>query len=145
MGRLSGKVAIITGSASGMGEAIALLFAKEGAKVIVSDIVEQAGLATVKAIEDAGGDAIFGKADVSKSEDVEATVIAAVAKYGRLDIIVNCAGIALKEVSTIECTEEVFNRIIATNLNGVWYGMKYAIPEMTKTGGGAITSVTKIE
>jgi len=144
MGRLSGEVAIITGSSSGMGEATALLFAKEGAKVVVSDIVEQSGLATVQSIKDAGGEAIFSKTDVSRSEDVEATVQVAVAKYGRLDIIVNCAGIALNEVSTTECTDEVFNRIIATNLNGVWYGMKYAIPEMEKTGGGAIINFASI-
>ncbi len=143
MRRLAGKVAIITGSGSGMGEATALLFAKEGAKVIVAEIVEQAGLATVQAIED-GGDAIFVKTDVSKREDVEAIVKAAVEKYGKLDILVNCAGIALDEGSTTECTEEFFNRIIATNLNGVWLGMKYAIPEMMKTGGGAIINFASI-
>ncbi len=144
MRRLAGKVTIITGSGSGMGEATALLFAKEGAKVIVAEIVEQAGLATVQAIEDGGGDAIFVKTDVSKREDVEAIVKAAVEKYGKLDILVNCAGIALDEVSTTECTEEFFNRIIATNLNGVWLGMKYAIPEMMKTGGGAIINFASI-
>lgn len=144
MGRLAGKVAIITGSGSGMGEATALLFAKEGAKVIVAEIVEQGGLATVQAIEKGGGEAVFVKADVSQREDVEAIVKAAVNKYGKLDIMVNCAGIALDEGSTTDCPEEIFNRIIATNLNGVWLGMKYAIPEMMKTGGGAIINFASI-
>lgn len=144
MGRLAGKVAIITGSGSGMGKATALLFAKEGAKVIAAEIVEQAGRATVKAIEADGDEAIFVKADVSQKEDVEAMVKAAVEKYGKLDILVNCAGIALDEVSTTDCPEDVFNRIIATNLNGVWLGMKYAIPEMLKTGGGAIINFASI-
>ena len=144
MRRLAGKVAIITGSGSGMGEATALLFAKEGAKVIVAEIVEQGGLATVQAIEKDGGEAVFVKTDVSKREDVAAIVKAAVDKYGKLDILVNCAGIALDEGSTTDCPEEIFNRIIATNLNGVWLGMKYAIPEMMKTGGGAIINFASI-
>jgi NAD(P)-dependent dehydrogenase (short-subunit alcohol dehydrogenase family) len=116
MSRLTGKVAIITGAGSGMGKATALLFAKEGAKVIAAEIVEQAGRATVQDIEEEGGEAIFVKVDVAKREDVEAMVKAAVERYGRIDILVNCAGIALNEVSTTECTEEIFNRIIATNL-----------------------------
>ena len=144
MGRLNGKTSIITGSGSGMGEATALLFAKEGAKVIAADIVEQAGQATVQAIKEAGGDAIFVKADVSRSKDVESMIKAAVEEYGKLDILVNCAGIALDEVSTTQCTEKIFKRIVATNLNGVWLGMKYAIPEMMKTDGGVITNFASI-
>ncbi len=144
MGRLASKVAIITGSGSGMGKATSLLFAKEGAKVIVAEIVEQGGLATVQAIEKDGGEAVFVKTDVSKREDVEAIIKTAVDKYGKLDILVNCAGIALDEGSTTDCPEDMFNRIIATNLNGVWFGMKYAIPEMMKTGGGAIINFASI-
>jgi NAD(P)-dependent dehydrogenase (short-subunit alcohol dehydrogenase family) len=144
MSRLAGKVAIITGAGSGMGKATALLFAKEGAKVIAAEIVEQAGQATVGAIEEEGGEAIFVKTDVAKKEDVEAMVKAAVERYGKIDILVNCAGIALAEVSTTECTEEIFNRIIATNLNGVWLGMKYAIPQMISTGGGDIINFASI-
>jgi len=142
--RLAGKVAIITGAGSGMGKATAILFAKEEAKVIAAEIVEQAGQATVRAIEEEGGEAIFVKTDVAKKEDVEAMVKAAVERYGKIDILVNCAGIALAEVSTTECTEEIFNRIIATNLNGVWLGMKYAIPQMISTGGGAIINFASI-
>jgi NAD(P)-dependent dehydrogenase (short-subunit alcohol dehydrogenase family) len=144
MSRLTGKVAIITGAGSGMGKATALLFAKEGAKVIAAEIVEQAGRATAQAIEEEGGEAIFVKADVAKKEDVEAMVKAAVDRYVKIDILVNCAGIALNEVSTTECTEEIFNRIIATNLNGVWLGMKYAIPQMISTGGGDIINFASI-
>lgn len=144
MGRLAGKVAIITGAGSGMGKATALLFTKEGAKVIVAEIVEQGGRATVQAIEKGGGEAVFVKVDVSQRKDVAAVIKAAIDKYGKLDILVNCAGIALAEGSTTDCTDEIFNRIIATNLNGVWLGMKYAIPEMMKTGGGAIINFASI-
>jgi NAD(P)-dependent dehydrogenase (short-subunit alcohol dehydrogenase family) len=144
MGRLAGRVAIITGAGSGMGKATALLFSKEGARVIVAEIVEQGGRATVQAIEKGGGEAVFIRADVSQREDVAAIVKAAVDKYGKLDIMVNCAGIALDEGSTTDCPEDVFNRIIATNLNGVWLGMKYAIPEMMKTGGGVIINFASI-
>jgi len=144
LGRLDDKVAIITGASSGMGRATAVLFAKEGAKVVVADIVVEAGEETVGIVKQAGGEAIFVMTDVSKAEDVKKMIKVALDTYGRLDILINCAGIAGKEVSTVDCPEEVFNKVIATNLNGVWLGMKYAIPEMLKTGGGSIINFASI-
>ena len=144
MHRLKDKIAIITGSGSGMGRATALLFSKEGAKVVAADIVKEAGMATVQLIKEDGCEAIFVKADVSKVEDVKAMVKAAVDTYGNIDVLVNCAGIALNETSTADCLEETFNRIIATNLNGTWLAMKYTIPEMIKTGGGVIINFASI-
>jgi NAD(P)-dependent dehydrogenase (short-subunit alcohol dehydrogenase family) len=142
--RLADKVAIITGAGSGMGRSTALLFAKEGAKTVVADIVADAGQGTVHAIKEGGCEATYVQTNVSKAEEVRTMIETAVDKYGRLDILVNCAGIALNEISTTECTEEVFNRIVATNLNGVWLGMKYAIPQMIRTGGGAIINFASI-
>ncbi len=144
MGRLDNKVAIITGAGSGMGKATAVLFAKEGAKVVIAEIAAKAGEETVRIVKEGGGEAIFVKTDVSKAQEVKEMVKAAIDTYGKLDILVNCAGIARKEVSTIDCPEEMFNEIIATNLNGVWLGMKYGIPEMLKTGGGSIVNFASI-
>lgn len=144
MGRLDNKVAIITGAGSGMGKATAVLFANEGAKVVAADIAVEAGRETVKIVKQGGGEAIFVKTDVSKAQDVKQMVKAAVDTYGKLDILVNCAGIAREEVSTVDCPEEIFNEVIATNLNGVWLGMKYGIPEMLKAGGGSIVNFASI-
>jgi len=144
MGRLDNKVAIITGAGAGMGRAAALLFTKEGAKVVVADYVAEDGEETVKMIKGAGGEAIFVKTDVSKTEDVKKMVRAAVDTYGRLDILYNNAGISGETASTVDCTEENFDKVIAVNLKGVWLGMKYAIPEMLKTGGGSIINTSSI-
>jgi len=150
MGRLDGKVAIITGAgsgterAAGMGKVTAVLFAKEGAKVVVTDIAVRGGEETVRVIKEAGGEAIFVKADVSKTEDVKNMIKTAIDTYGKLDVLVNCAGIVAEEGSTIDCPEEVFDKVIAINLRGVWLGIKYAIPEMIKTGGGSIVSFASI-
>lgn len=144
MGRLDGKVAIITGGGSGIGRATAVVFAKEGARVVVADWIAEGGKETVSMIKEAGGEAIFIKTDVSKAEDIKNMIKTSVNTYGKLDILMNIAGIVGEEVSTIDCTEEVFNKIIAVNLNGVWLGMKYAIPEMLKTGGGSIVNTASI-
>jgi NAD(P)-dependent dehydrogenase (short-subunit alcohol dehydrogenase family) len=145
MGRLDNKVAIVTGSGSGIGKATALLFAKEGAKVVVVDIRNDGeGENTVKEIQDAGGKAIFVKTDVSKAKDVENMVKAAVKEYGKLDILVNNAGIA-PWGSLTEYKEEDFDVIVDVNIKGVWLGMKYAIPEMIKTGGGSIVNISSID
>ena len=122
----------------GMGQAGALLFAREGAKVVVVDWNAEAGEETVRMIKDAGGEAIFTKADVSKARDVEGAVRKAIDAYGKLDIIYNNAAIISRPAFTEDVTEEEWEKTMAVNLKGVWLGMKYAIPEMLKRGGGSI-------
>lgn len=142
MGRLEGKVAIITGAGSGMGRTGAVLFAKEGAKVVIADIAVPAGEETAKMIKEAGGEATFVKTDVSKAEDVQKMVKAAVNTYGKLDILYNNAAVPEPVVEyTADCTEENWNKVININLKGAWLAMKYAIPEMIKAGGGSIINV----
>ena len=144
MGKLDGKVAIITGAGMGMGQAGAILFAKEEAKVVVVDWNAEAGKETVKMIKESGGEAIFVKADVSKAEDVKSMVKTTIDTYGKLDILFNNAGIAGEIVPTVECTEENWDKVLAINLKSVWLGMKYAIQEMLKTGGGSIINTGSI-
>lgn len=139
MNKLAGKVTIVTGAASGIGEATALLFAAEGASVLAADRDRERGEAVVKAITDKGGTASFLATDVSKPEDVQAMIAAAVKAYGKLDVIFNNAGIEGEmNKPTADCTLENWDRVIAINLTGVFLGMKYAIPEMLKAGGGSI-------
>lgn len=143
MGRLDGKVAIITGGGAGMGEAASVLFAREGAKVAVADWDAQGGERVVTKIKETGGAAIFIKADVSKADDVRKMIKATVDTYGKLDILYNNAGIATYK-PLIDLTDEDFDKMISINLKGVWLGMKYAIPEMIKTGGGSIINAASI-
>ena len=139
MGRLDGKVAIVTGGGSGMGRATAILFAKEGARLVVAGRRTENIEETVRMIREAGGEAIFIKADVSKAKDVKNMVKAAIDAYGKLDVLFNNAAIIEQaEVPLHECKEEDFDKVIAVNLKGVFLCMKYAIPEMIKTGGGSI-------
>ena len=138
MGRLDDKVAIITGAGAGMGRIAAIEFAKEGAKVVVAEYVAESGEETVRMIKEAGGEAIFIKTDVSKTEDVKRMIKITVDTYGKLDVLYNNAGVVAEMAPTVESTEENFDKTIAVNLKGVWLGMKYAIPEMLKTGGGSI-------
>ncbi len=139
-GRLENKVALVTGGSSGIGRASALTFAREGAKVVVADVVVGGGEETIGMIKKAGGEAIFVKADVSKAAEVEAMVTKAVEAYGRLDCTFNNAGIEGALVSTVDYTEEDWDRVIAINLKGVWLCMKYEIPRMLKQGGGTIVN-----
>ena len=139
-GRLDNKIALVTGAGSGIGRATALVFAREGAKVVVSDIVVEGGQETVQQIEAAGGEAIFVKADVSQAADVETLVAKTVETYGRLDCAFNNAGIEGGVKPTIDCTEEEFDRTIAVNLTGVWLCMKYEIQQMLSQGGGTIVN-----
>lgn len=144
MGRLDGKVAIVTGGSSGMGKEVAMLFAREGAKVTIVDWAAQEGEKTVKTISGAGGEALFIRGDVSKAEDIKKMVETTVETFGKLDILMNIAGIVADEGSTVDCTEEVFMKVISVNLVSVWLGMKYGIPEIAKAGGGAIVNFTSI-
>ena len=124
-----------------MGRAAAILFAKEGAKVVVADWVTEGGEETVKKIKEAGGDAIFVKTDVSKASDVKNMVQKTVDTYGKLDILFNCAGLVEREVVPLhETKEEDFDKVVGVNFKGVFLCMKYAIPEMLKGGGGSIVN-----
>ncbi|MBI2760503.1 MAG: glucose 1-dehydrogenase [Chloroflexi bacterium] len=145
MGVLDGKVAIITGAGSGMGRETALLFAREGAHVVAADVADGIGGETVSLIEQAGGTARFVHADVSRAADMKALVQAAVDTFGRLDIMFNNAGIEGDAgVPTADCTEENWDRIMGVNLKGVFLGMKYAIPELIRAGGGVIISTASL-
>jgi NAD(P)-dependent dehydrogenase (short-subunit alcohol dehydrogenase family) len=139
-GQFVGKVALVTGAGSGIGRASASVFAREGAKVVVADVVVEGGEETVGLIKRVGGEAMFVRADVSKAAEVEALVNTIVAAYGRLDCAHNNAGIAGKAFTIADDTEENWDRIIAINLKGVWLCMKYEIPQMLKQGGGAIVN-----
>ncbi len=139
-GLVAGKVALVTGAGSGIGRAIALGMAKEGARVVVADIMEKSGQATVREIKDAGGDAVFARADVSQESDARMLVDKAVEIWGRLDCAVNNAGIDGDTAMTADCTRENWDRVIGINLTGVFLGMKYQIPQMLKQGSGAIVN-----
>jgi NAD(P)-dependent dehydrogenase (short-subunit alcohol dehydrogenase family) len=138
MKQLENKVAIITGSGSGIGKSAAMLFAKESAKVIISDINEAHGNSVVDEITKNGGAAFFVKADSSKPEDNEALVKQTLDKYGSLDIAVNNAGIGGPLAATGEYPVDGWKKVIDINLSGVFYGMRYQIPAMLQKGGSII-------
>ncbi len=145
MGKLfNQEIAIVTGGASGIGRATALEFSKEGAKVVVADILEKEGNETVALIYASGGDAIFVKCDVSSQHDVEALVKKTVEKYGRLDIAFNNAGIEGDQAFTVDCSIENWDKVINVNLKSVFLCMKYQIPEMLKRGKGAIVNCSSV-
>lgn len=144
MKSLKGKVAIITGAASGIGEATARLFAKEGARVVVSDIDEEKGQNVASEIKKNGGEATFIKADASKAKDNEKLVSQTVDKYGELHIAVNNAGIGGPLSPTADYPLEDWKKVIDINLNGVFFGVKYQIPAMKKSGGGSIVNIASI-
>ncbi len=138
--QFEGKVALVTGAASGIGRASALAFAREGAKTVVADVLVEGGGETVWIIKESGGDALFVRTDVSKAAEVETLIQKIVETYGRLDYAHNNAGIAGADAPTADCTEENWDHTIAINLKGVWLCMKYEIPQMLKQGGGAIVN-----
>lgn len=144
MGALDGKVALVTGAASGIGRQSALAFARAGAKVVVSDVTVDAGEETVSMIKKAGGEAFFVKADVSKAADVNALVAKAVEKYGKLDCAHNNAGIEGAPCPIMDCTEENWDKTIAVNLTGVFLCCKAEIAQMLKQGGGAIVNTASV-
>ncbi|MDI6900906.1 MAG: SDR family oxidoreductase [Anaerosomatales bacterium] len=144
MADLTGKVALVTGAASGIGRESALAFARAGAKVVVSDVMVEGGEETVAMIRDGGGDAIFVQCDVSREDDVKALVARTVEAYGRLDCAHNNAGIEGMAGPCVECTEENWDRTLGINLKGVWWCAKYEIPEMLKVGGGAIVNTASV-
>ena len=137
MPRLASKVALVTGAASGIGRASAVLFAREGARVVVADVQDVAGAETVAAITDSGGAAWFVHADVSRAEDARAMVDAATQRFGRLDILFNNAGVG-RHIPFEDLTEVEWDRIVAINLRGVFLGCRYGVPALKQAGGGAI-------
>jgi NAD(P)-dependent dehydrogenase (short-subunit alcohol dehydrogenase family) len=140
-GRVSGKVALITGGGSGIGRATAIVFGREGAKVVVADYNRAGGEETVRRIKNAGGEASFIEANVAVAKQVETMVAKTIETYGRLDCAFNNAGIEGEMGGNLaECSEENWGRIIAINLTGVFLCMKYEIPQMLKHGGGSIVN-----
>jgi len=141
--RLANKVAIISGAASGMGAATARRFGKEGASVVVADMLDDDGRAVVASIEKAGGKAMFQHLDVTDEASWSACVAAAVSAHGRLDILVNNAGISGSAVNDLLETG-IWDRVMAVNATGVFYGTKYAVEQMRKNGGGSIVNLSSI-
>lgn len=145
MGRLDGKVAFITGSGSGIGRAGAVLFAREGAQVVVADISREGGERTVAMVRDLGGDAIFVHTDVTEPPSVERAIAATVAAYGKLNIIYNDAGGSTAQDGPVtKVAIEEFWRTIKLDLFGTFLCCKYGIPELIKAGGGAVINTTSV-
>jgi cyclopentanol dehydrogenase len=141
MGRLDGKVALISGGARGQGETEARMFVREGARVVFGDILDDEGKKVEAQIRDKGGEAVYVHLDVTREADWRAAVAVAVERYGKLDVLVNNAGILLR--AKIEDTrEEDWDRIMAVNAKGVFLGTKCAIPAMRRAGGGSIINIS---
>jgi NAD(P)-dependent dehydrogenase (short-subunit alcohol dehydrogenase family) len=142
--KLNEKIAIVTGGGAGIGRGAAIRFAKEGAKVTVADIDSQSGEETVSLIRESGGEAIFVKTDIKDSSQVKELINATTNAFGGLHILVNNAGIGHSEVRSVDLTEEEWDHVIDINLKGVFLGIKYAVPEMKKAGGGAIINTSSL-
>jgi len=146
--RLTNKIAIITGAGSGQGRAAALIFSREGAKIVVSDWKPELGEETVTLVQKAGGEAIFVRADVSESADVQNLIRTTVSTFGRIDILYNNAGVGfsspLSMSDIINTPEADWDRVIAINLRSMYLTAKYGVPEMIKSGGGSIINTASI-
>ncbi|MEL6149672.1 MAG: SDR family NAD(P)-dependent oxidoreductase [Chloroflexota bacterium] len=144
-GRVAGKAALITGAAMGIGKGAAVALASEGAATVIADINEAVAIETVAEIEAAGGKAVFQHCDVSKTADVQAAVERTVSEYGKIDILVNNAAVAIPG-AVADISEENWTRVLNTNLTSVWRGMKFTIPHMIESGkGGAIVNVSSVQ
>ncbi len=141
--RLEGKVAIISGGARGMGAEEARLFAREGAKVVIGDVLEEEGRQVEAEVNEAGGECVFVRLDVVSEESWAEAVSTAVSRYGKLDVVVNNAGIVLRGVLE-DTSGEDWDRVMDVNAKGVFLGTKAAIPEMRKVGGGSIINISSI-
>jgi NAD(P)-dependent dehydrogenase (short-subunit alcohol dehydrogenase family) len=140
----SGQVALVTGAAAGIGRATAQAFAAEGLKVVVSDVDVAGGESTGALIQQAGGEALFVRCDVSKEAEVQALMTAVVEAYGRLDYAFNNAGIEIEKGKLNEGTEAEFDAIMGVNVKGVWLCMKYQLPLLLAQGGGAIVNTASV-
>lgn len=144
MGKLEGKVALISGGARGQGAAEAETFAREGARVVFGDIRDADGQKVEAAIRAGGGEATYVHLDVTSEADWESAVKAATSRYGRLDILINNAGILIPRVPIEDRTAAEWDRVMAVNAKGVFLGTKYAIPAMRRSGGGSIVNISSI-
>lgn len=142
--RLQNKVALITGGGSGIGEATSELFAQEGAKVVVADVNRETADEVARRVEDTGGSAIAMLGDVSAREDAARLVAETVERFGRIDILVNSAGVSARGAPPGADFEDAWQRVIDTNLKGTWLMCRFAVQEMKKTGGGAIVNLASI-
>ena len=142
--QFSGKVALVTGGASGLGRVTAIALARQGAKVVVADVAVSEGEATVQMITSAGGQAVFTKADMTKSSEVEAMVQATVKTFGRLDFALNNAGIDGVRARTADYPEEVWHQVINLNLTGVFLCLKHELSVMVKQGSGVIVNMSSV-
>jgi NAD(P)-dependent dehydrogenase (short-subunit alcohol dehydrogenase family) len=145
MGRLEGKVAVVTGAADGIGHAITEGFAKEGARVFLSDIDDRKGRASAKALRDAGYAAEYVHCDVAEEKDIANLIKTAVKKGGRLDVLVNNAAIAIGGMPVYEMTDDEWHRLIAVNLTSVFRGCKYALPHMIREKRGSIINMASAQ
>ena len=144
MGRLDGKVAVVTGGANGIGRASAKALAAEGARVVIGDVADERGENAAHEIRESDGEAMFVRADVTKMSDVEALVREAIDRWRRLDVMFNNVGVAIPGTAQ-EMSEDDFRRVLDVNLIGVWRGMRAAIPEMLRTGGGSIINTSSVQ
>jgi NAD(P)-dependent dehydrogenase (short-subunit alcohol dehydrogenase family) len=139
-----GKIALVTGAGSGIGRAVAELYARGGARVVVADIDDAGGTETVNQIHDAGGEAFFCHTDVTKAAECEQLVVFSVEKFGRLDIACNNAGISGESSQTGEYSLECWEEVIRANLSGIFYCMRYEIPAMLEHGYGVIVNMSSV-
>ncbi len=144
MGRLEGKVALVSGGARGQGAAEAKLFAREGAKVVIGDVRDEEGKKVEEEIRKSGGEATFVHMDVTSEADWRGTIETAVQKYGKLNILVNNAAIDTPGTRIEDCSEEQWDRIMAVNAKGAFLGTKHAIPVMRRAGGGSIINISSL-
>ncbi|MFQ6030641.1 MAG: SDR family NAD(P)-dependent oxidoreductase, partial [Dehalococcoidia bacterium] len=150
MARLDGKIALISGGARGQGAVEAKLFALEGAKVAIGDILEAEGKRVEAEINETGGECLFVRLDVTSEADWQHAVESTVSRFGKLDVLVNNAGIGStrgpdgERISIENLTEEQWDRVMEVNAKGVFLGTRYAIPEMRKAGGGSIINISSV-
>jgi cyclopentanol dehydrogenase len=144
MGKLDGKVALISGGARGQGAAEARTFTREGARVVFGDVRDDEGKKVEASIRDAGGDAVYVHLDVAREADWQSAVKLCVDRYGKLDVLINNAGIVIPRVPIDERTVEDWDRVMAVNARGVFLGTKHAIPAMRRAGGGSIVNISSV-